>query len=241
LRDSFAQVELEGVYLVSATRQGLPLPILPRTEVRRGDVLELAGRPDEVDHVAGVLGYPGVGGAASDLAYHSLGIIAGILAGLATIKIAGISLALGMGGGVLITGLLFGWWHSRFPARGALPDSARWVLCELGLSAFAAATGLSAGPQALAAVQQQGVALLLAGAVVTLAPIVLGMCFGHFVLKLHPVVLLGALGGGQTVAASLSALNEETDSMTPVLGFTVPYAVSNVLLALCGPIIVALC
>ena len=54
------------------------------------------------------------------------------------------------------------------------------------------------------------------------------------------MVLLGALCGGQTVAAALSAVNEETDSMTPVLGFTVTYAISNVLLAVWGPVIVAL-
>jgi aspartate-alanine antiporter len=239
LRDRFAEEELQGVYMVSARRQGLPLPILPKTEVRRGDVLELAGRPDEVDHVASVLGYAGAGGVGSDLAYHSLAIALGILLGLLFIKVAGISLTLGMGGGVLISGLVFGWWHSRYPVRGGLPDSAQWFLSEFGLSAFAAATGLSAGPQAVAAIQQQGVALLFAGAVVTLVPIVVALCCGHFLLKLHPVVLLGALGGGQTVAASLSALNEETESMTPVLGFAVPYAISNVLLALCGPLIVS--
>ena len=69
--------------------------------------------------------------------------------------------------------------------------------------------------------------------------ILVALYFGRFVLKLHPVVLLGALCGGQTVAAALSAANEETESMTPVLGFTVTYAVSNVLLAVWGPVIVA--
>jgi putative transport protein len=70
-------------------------------------------------------------------------------------------------------------------------------------------------------------------------PMVVALLFGRFVLKLHPVVLLGAVSGGQTVAASLSAVNEATESMTPVLGFTVTYAISNVLLAVWGPVIVA--
>src|SRR4029077_16767335 len=105
---------------------------------------------------------------------------------------------------------------------------------------FAAVIGLSAGPKAVAAIQEQGIALLLAGAGVTIIPLVVALCFGRFVLKLNPVVLLGALCGGQTVAAALSAVNEETDSMTPVLGFTVTYAISTVLLAVWGPLIVAL-
>jgi AspT/YidE/YbjL antiporter-like protein len=121
-----------------------------------------------------------------------------------------------------------------------LPQAAQWILSEFGLSAFAAVVGLSAGPKAVAAIQEHGMALLLAGVGVTLVPLVIALYFGRFVLKLNPVVLLGALCGGQTVAAALNAVNEETDSMTPVLGFTVTYAISNVLLAVWGPVIVAL-
>jgi uncharacterized transporter YbjL len=42
------------------------------------------------------------------------------------------------------------------------------------------------------------------------------------------------------VAAALNAVNEATESTTPVLGFTVTYAISNVLLAVWGPVVVAL-
>jgi putative transport protein len=146
---------------------------------------------------------------------------------------------LGVGGGVLVSGLCFGWFHARYPVFGGLPQPAQWILSEFGLSAFAAVIGLSAGPKAVAAIHEQGVALLIAGVVVTVVPMVVALLFGRFVLKLHPVVLLGAVSGGQTVAASLSAVNEATESMTPVLGFTVTYAISNVLLAVWGPVIVA--
>jgi AspT/YidE/YbjL antiporter-like protein len=148
-------------------------------------------------------------------------------------------MTLGVGGGVLVSGLCFGWLHVRYPAFGAMPQAAQWILSEFGLSAFAAVVGLSAGPKAVVAIQEQGVALLLAGAAVTIVPLFVALYFGRFVLKLNPVILLGAIAGGQTVAAALSAANEETESMTPVLGFTVTYAISNVLLAVWGPVIVA--
>jgi AspT/YidE/YbjL antiporter-like protein len=154
--------------------------------------------------------------------------------------VAGIPVTLGVGGGVLVSGLCFGWLHTRYPVFGGMPQAAQWILSEFGLSAFAAVIGLSAGSKAVAAIQQQGVALLVAGAVVTIVPMVVALYFGRYVLKLHPVVLLGALCGGQTVAAALSAANEETESITPVLGFTVTYAISNVLLAVWGPVIVSL-
>jgi AspT/YidE/YbjL antiporter-like protein len=158
---------------------------------------------------------------------------------LLSVTVGGIPLTLGVGGGVLVSGLCFGWLHARYPVFGAMPQPAQWILSEFGLSAFAAVIGLSAGTKAVEAIQQQGVALLVAGAAVTIIPLFVALFFGRFVLKLHPVVLLGALCGGQTVAAALNAANEETDSMTPVLGFTVTYAISNVLLAVWGPVIVA--
>jgi len=240
IRDDIGLKNLEGVYLVSLKRQGLPLPIMPNTVVRRGDVVELAGRPSEVERVAAAVGHAESPGGKSDLAYHALAIVVGTLLGLISVRVGGIPVTLGVGGGVLLSGLCFGWMHTRYPVFGGMPQAAQWILSEFGLSAFAAVIGLSAGSKAVAAIQEQGVALLIAGAVVTIIPMVVALYFGRFVLKLHPVVLLGALCGGQTVAASLSAVNEETESMTPVLGFTVTYAISNVLLAVFGPVIVAL-
>ena len=230
---------LEGVYLAGFKRQGLPLPLLPGTDIRRGDVAEFIGRPDEVDRVTRLLGSVEASEGRSDLAYHALAIVLGSLLGLLSTKVGGVPVTLGLGGGVLIAGLCFGWLHARYPFFGALPGPAQWILSELGLSAFAAAVGLAAGPMALAALREQGVGLLFAGAVVTLVPLIVGLGFGRLVLRLHPVILLGALCGGQTVAAALNAVNDASDSVTPVLGFTMTYAVSNVLLAVWGPVIIA--
>lgn len=240
VRDQIGEENLQGVFLGGLKRQGLALPILPGTEVRRGDVVELVGRPEDVDRVAQAIGSTDAPLGKSDLAYHALAIVIGILLGSLSFSVGGVPITLGLGGGVLVAGLCFGWLHTRYPVFGALPGPAQWILSELGLSAFAAAVGLAAGPLALAAIRQQGIALLLAGALVTLVPLIVALVFGRKVLKLHPVILLGALCGGQTVAAALNAVNEETESMTPVLGFTVTYAVSNVLLAIWGPVIVAL-
>ena len=239
VRDQIGEDYLQGVFLAGLKRQGLALPILPGTEVRRGDVLELAGRPEEVEKVARMLGSADSPLGTSDLAYHALAIVVGILLGSLSTSVGGIPVTLGIGGGVLVAGLCFGWLHARYPVFGALPGPAQWILSELGLSAFAAAVGLAAGPLAIAAIRQQGFALLLAGAAVTLVPLLVALGFGRKVLKLHPVILLGALCGGQTVAAALNAVNEESESVTPVLGFTVTYAISNVLLAIWGPVIVA--
>ena len=44
----------------------------------------------------------------------------------------------------------------------------------------------------------------------------------------------------QTFTAALAAVQEKAGSRAPVLGYTVPYAVSNILLTVCGSLIVAL-
>jgi aspartate-alanine antiporter len=240
IRTLLGDDHMQGVYLSTLKRQGLPVPILGGTVVQRGDIAELVGQPDQVERVAKTLGVAEAEATKTDLPYHALGIVLGTLVGLCSINVGSIPVTLGVGGGVLMVGLCFGWLHARFPVFGGMPAPAQWILSELGLSAFAASVGLAAGPRAVAAIREEGVVLLLAGAVLTLVPLIVALLFGRFVLKLHPVILLGALCGGQTVAAALNAVNEKTESMTPVLGFTVTYAVSNVLLAVWGPVIVAM-
>jgi len=53
-------------------------------------------------------------------------------------------------------------------------------------------------------------------------------------------VLLGISAGAGTTMPSLQAVVEEAKRPVPVLGFIIPYAVSNVLLTEWGPIVVAL-
>src|SRR5436190_17477616 len=185
IRNDIGMKYLEGVYLVSFKRQGLPMPSFSKTEVRRGDVIELAGRPSEVERVAAMVGHAEPPGGKSDMAYHSLAIVVGTLVGLISVNVGGIPVTLGGGGGVLVSGLCFGWLHTRYPVFGAMPQAAQWILSEFGLSAFAAVIGLSAGPKAVAAIQEQGIALLLGGAVVTIVPLLVALYSGRFVRKVN--------------------------------------------------------
>ena len=62
--------------------------------------------------------------------------------------------------------------------------------------------------------------------------------FGRYVLKLNPLLLLGACAGAQTVTAAMAEVQEKSGSRTPVLGYTVPYAIGNILLTIWGSFIV---
>ncbi len=238
--EQVGSVGRHGVFLARVVRQGRELPLLDETVFRRGDVAHLSGRPEQVDAIAQRIGRVVGQGHRTDLVFHMFGMVLGSLVGVLSAHIGAIRIELGVGGGVLVVGLLLGWVHSRYPDWGEFPAAAQWAFSEFGLTAFAAVVGLLAGPAAIRAIAEQGLPLILAGLFVTLVPPILTLYFGKLVLKLHPMILLGGLAGAQTEAAAMNTILDESQSQTSVLGFTVTYAVSNVLLAVWGPIIVVL-
>jgi putative transport protein len=110
----------------------------------------------------------------------------------------------------------------------------------LGLAVFIGAVGLSAGPVFVEGLRTTGPSLLFVGFVVAVTPHIAALLFGRYVLKMNPVILLGACAGAGTVTAALRAIQDEAESKLPVLGYTVPYAVGNILLTAWGPVIVLL-
>ncbi|MCK5115829.1 MAG: hypothetical protein KAR44_04465 [Candidatus Aegiribacteria sp.] len=49
-----------------------------------------------------------------------------------------------------------GWLRSGSPTWGSIPVPAQWVFTSLGVNLFIACAGISAGPRAMAALQQAG-------------------------------------------------------------------------------------
>lgn len=176
----------------------------------------------------------------TDIIMVSFGCFLGTLLGLALVHIGPVALTLGVGGGVLLFGLILGWLQANYPVFGGIPAAAQWLLSDLGLNLFIACVGLTAGPRAIHAFQEQGVTLLLAGIILTLTPHILSMIFGFLVLRLNPALLFGALTGAGTATPSLNVLKEESDSSVPVLGYTVPYAIGNFILTIWGTVIMNL-
>lgn len=240
LRRLMGPLSRHGVFVNKITRGNYELPVQPNMTYRIGDTVEITGRPSQVEHMAKMFGRARQSNYKSDIAIHTLAIVVGTLLGLITGHIGIIPIELGVGGGILVVALVVGWAHSRNPQFGDLPPAAQWAFSELGLTAFAAVVGLMAGPRAIAAMQEHGLSLLIAGVFVTLIPPIVAFYVGRYLLKLHPLILLGGIAGSQTEAASMNTIIEESGSQTPVIGFTVCYAVSNVLFAVWGPIIVAL-
>ena len=228
------------IFLKEITRQGHAIPMNGETIIHKCDLLKLAGPKDAIDQAAERLGYPERPVTITDLSLVGLGCLLGTLLGLLSVKVAGVPITLGVGGGVLVAGLIAGYLRSLHPTFGQIPTSAQWVFTDLGLNLFIACVGLVAGPKAIEALIKMGPSIFVAGIILSLTPHILSAFFGRFVLKMNYVLLFGALTGAGTVTSALNSLKEESDSDAPVLGYTVPYAIGNVLLTVWGTLIVYL-
>jgi putative transport protein len=164
--------------------------------------------------------------------------LGGVIGVLVTFSVGSVKISQSMSVGTLLAGLVVGHLRSLYPLFGRIPDGAITFMTSLGLAAFVGLTGIHAGPIFFSALSEAGIGLLFGGMVVTLLPQVIGLFFGHFVLRMNPILLLGALAGGQTVTAAMAAVQERSGSPVAVLGYAPAYPVANILLTTWGTIIV---
>jgi len=237
---TLAEQHGRGVVLVKLVRGGEEIPFTAETIVNRGDLLRIAGARPDVERAGRVLGYIERPSSETDVVFVGLGILIGGFVGLLAIDVGGLPLSLTASGGALVMGLVFGWLRSVRPTFGRIPEPALWVFDTIGLAVFIGVVGLSAGPSFVAGLRATGPSLVVVGFLVALTPHVVALLFGRYMLKINPVILLGACAGAGTITAALRAVQDEAGSKLPVLGYTVPYAVGNILLTAWGPVIVML-
>ena len=230
-----------GAFIVSIQRMGRELQLLPALIVHRGDELILTGRPADLDRVQKQLGYKINAAAVTDFIAFGLGLAIGVLIGMVEFKVAGVPVTVGTGGGCLLSGLLFGWLRSVHPSFAALPTGASNFLRDFGLAVFVGVVGITAGPQALVTVKQYGLTLFFLGVGVTIIPQIIVFFISYYVLRIrNPIEALGCLVGGRSANPGFAALLDKAGNATPVVSFTITYAVANVFLTLWGPLIVGI-
>jgi putative transport protein len=230
-----------GVFLTAVKRMGLDLPVLGKLQLKRGDELHFTGSPADLNRVQSKIGYKITAAAVTDFIFFGIGMLIGLLLGLIQFKIWGIPISIGSGGGCLLSGLFFGWLRSVHPNFAALPIGASNFLRDFGLAVFVGIVGISAGPQALVAIEQYGLTLFFLGVAVTLIPQVITFFFSYYVLRIqNPIEALACVAGGRSANPAFAALLAKAGNATPVVSFTVTYAVANVFLTLWGPLIVGI-
>ncbi len=231
---------IHGISIRNLERGGIDMPLKAAFRIEKGDILEMVGSKKELDAVTEYLGYAEKKGNESDIIFIALGIVLGGLLGALAVRIKNVPLSLSTSGGALISGLLLGWLRSRKKLFGYIPTPSQWLMRTLGLNVFIAVVGIRASHGFVEGLKELGLSLFLAGVVVSMVPMIVGVLLGRYVFKFHPAITLGACAGAHNESAALGAVQDAMDSKVPALGYTVTYAVACMLLATYGVIMVAL-
>ena len=231
-----------GVFLRKITRgaTATDIPILPNTQINRGDLLTLVGRTQDVAAATKMLGVADRPTDVTDMAFVGAAIVIGALIGALVFTVAGVPLTLSTAGGALIAGIVGGWLRSVRPSFGRIPTPTIWFMNSVGLNIFIAIVGISAGPGFVNGLKSQGIGLFLWGVVATTVPLLLGMFTAKYLFRFHDALILGIVSGARTTTASLGLVCDQAKSQVPALGYTVTYAVGNTLLTIWGMIIIML-
>jgi putative transport protein len=231
-----------GVFLNKITRgaTATDIPVLPGTELNRGDLLTVVGRTQDTAAVTRLLGVADRPTDVTDMAFVGAAVVVGALIGAVVFKISGVPLTLSTAGGALIAGIIGGWLRSVRPSFGRIPTPTVWFMNSVGLNIFIAIVGISAGPGFVNGLKTQGIGLFLWGALATTVPLVLGMFVAKYIFRFHDALTLGIISGSRTTTASLGLVCDQAKSQIPALGYTVTYAVGNTLLTIWGMVIIML-
>ena len=111
---------VRGVFLRKITRgaTATDIPILPNTQLQRGDIVTLVGRTQDITAATKMLGHPDRATDVADVAFIGGAIAIGALLGAIVYKVGSVPLTLSTSGGALISGLFFGWLRSVRPTFG---------------------------------------------------------------------------------------------------------------------------
>jgi putative transport protein len=231
-----------GVFLrrISRGATGTTIPILPNTQINRGDILTLVGRTQDTSAATKLLGVADRATDIADVAFIGAWIVLGALIGSLVFKVGGVPLTLSTAGGALIAGIVGGWLRSVRPTFGRIPSPTVWFMNSVGLNVFIAIVGISAGPGFINGLKTQGVGLFLWGALATTIPLILGMFIAKYLFRFHDALTLGIVSGARTTTASLGLVCDIAKSQVPALGYTVTYAVGNTLLTIWGMVVIIL-
>lgn len=227
-----------GCLIDGVTRAQVELPLSRKLKLNRGDVLSVSGERNRLERFAKKFGCIEHESDVSDLMTFSFFFVGGLFLAQLGMIIGELRITLGNAGGLLLAGILMGFFRARNPMFGYMPQGAINILKDLGLNIFMVSVGLSAGADIVQVIQDSGAAIVLGGLCVMLLPLAIGYLYGTLVLKMNPVLLLGALTGAMTSTPALKVLNDMSGSTVPALGYAGTYTFANVFLTIAGASII---
>ena len=180
--------------------------------LRLGDRLRVVGPVDSMGDLATLFGDSDRSLGEVDATGFALGLAIGLLLGVLAVPLpGGGELALGVGGGPLLAGLVLGTVSRSGPITWQIPHSANLTLRQLGILIFLGGVGIRSGATfADAVVTRVGLELAI-GALIISTCTAVGASLLMRWARSEPVSAAGQLSGFQTQPAVLAFVSERTD------------------------------
>ncbi|MDA3927460.1 MAG: transporter [Prolixibacteraceae bacterium] len=219
-----------GATITRITRSGINISPTPASRIQFGDKLMIACGTENMKQVVNIFGNDDRRLSDTDFLPIALGIIIGVLIGKINISVGSFSFSPGLTGGVLFSGLMLGRIGKTGPILWTMTSAANQLIRQLGLLFFMAAVGTSAGAKLVEIFMENGVSMFIAGAIITVVPMIVATLIAKFVFKLNILTLLGALTGSMTSTPGLAAVDNMTETNAPSVAYATVYPLAMVLL-----------
>ena len=221
-----------GVAVTRVTRADLEMSAVPGLRLQFGDQVQIVGSDADLNKAATAVGNSLKELNETHFIPFFIGITLGVLLGTLPIAFPGLPqpVKLGLAGGPLIVALILGRvgrigrqvWH--------MPVNTNLAFREFGIALFFAAVGLAAGAKFFAVVfSATGLQWMLAGACVTVLPILLVGIFARVVLKMNFMDLSGLLAGSMTDPPALAFASNIAGSEAPTVAYATVYPLTTLL------------
>jgi putative transport protein len=221
-----------GVAVTRITRADIEMSAVPGLRLQFGDMVQIVGRDVDLDKAAAALGNSLKELNETHFIPFFIGIVLGIALGTMPIIFPGLPhpIRLGLAGGPLIVALILGRvgrirrqvWH--------MPVNTNLAFREFGIALFFAAVGLGAGAKFFSTVfTATGLEWLLAGACVTILPLMLMGIFARLVWKMNFMDLSGMLAGSMTDPPALAFASNIARSDAPTVAYATVYPLTTLL------------
>ncbi len=246
-RDNIGHTIAESAFLhnynatvTSIRRSGIDIIPSAGTRLRFGDKVTLSAPDENIHKIGKILGDSREELDEIDFLPIAVGVLVGVFIGQITFPLGKMDFSLGLTGGVLFSSLVL----SKIGKTGRIvwnvSGTTNQYLRKLGLIFFLTYIGTEAGQMIWATIKEHGYQMILAGAVISLLPMIVAVIFGRKVLKLNFLSLLGAITGSMTSTPALSAVEPLTKTNAPQEAYAAVYPFSLVIIIVISQLLIAI-
>jgi putative transport protein len=228
-----------GATVTRIERGGFEFNQGPKWRLERGDVLTIVSSEDRLNKVEKLFSKKKLTVTNIHLLSLSLILLMGIIAGMIPIHLPGLgTITLGVAGGPLFIALMIGHFGKLGPIHARYYQPSNQVIRDIGLVLFLAGAGTTAGTGIVDVVQQEGLRLVIGGAIITTFPIIAGYFIARKLFGLSIVHSLGALCGGMTSTPGLGAANQLIDTEDPAIAYAAAYPFALIFVAIASQLLI---